>query len=1017
LPRLLGTTLGSLAVTISTAPAHSAVVVQDTVGYWQQEVQYQIRAGLHESSGTLSGHEIITYINGSPDVLTEFYLHLYLNAFRPGSRWADRDSVEGRRRFNDLADPDYAFERISRSSINGVQVTPSYPYAPDSTIVRFDLPSALSPGETIEVVVDWEARPSTVPRRQGRRGRRFDFAQWYPRVVTYDRDGWQDHPLYPAGEFYGEFGRYDVTLDLPVDQIIGATGVPLEGDPGWERAKADPNLVIDYQRDWYSSRRDPPRGTTEEGVGCAGLAVGAGRKCVRFYAEDVHHFAMSLNPDYIYEEGEFNDVAVRVLYTPVDRSTWGNGIAVRRTVEALRWLDDLFGPFPWPQITNVHRIEGGGTEFPMMVMDGSASLSLILHEVGHNYLMGILANNEWKEGFLDEGFSSFQTNWYFEEHFEGVDVYSGLENSILQLDLDGWSEPVSTVSEDFRDFSTYGAMIYSKAQLFYLQLRYIVGHDTMKAILREYYARWKLKHVTEQAFLGVAEEVSGMELDWFFEQWLHDTPLYDYAIGDVTRLERADGTWDTTVEVVRRGQGWMPVEVGERDASGRPVSFGRVSGQQEREMISFRTPRRPGRLMLDPSVRSHDWDFTNNWERGFFDLGARRWRFDTFVQEPSERDRPVVSIAPTFWWNDASDATVGVRLRSNYLNRYNRWTVWLTRGVWDAFSGLDGIEAATLGESVDFYVKYEDPVWLRSPGGSQSLEVWAQEGTTGARVKLGSEHRRSFASPDAHRGVWQAQWIATREMNFLDTDLWQNAGTVEAGRLDEWDLPSGSTHWKIRLDYGSGVAYTRAAEVDGGRYDADLFFRGTGSVSVRKRFGRFTVGARFFAGGYLAQNDPVRQRAIPLNGADPYQSLGNPLVRTQGAPLVSDDVFYHSPGNANVRAYRPDVDGRWILAGNLEFELDAFRKSRGLLRRASVVAFGDGAFVDTLAVPSFGGRFFTPVYDSGAGVRLWFHVGDFTFPLRVEFPFWVTEPFYAHNKKQGINRSEFRWLVSLQPIF
>ncbi len=206
-------------------------IERDTATYWQQDVHYEIVAQLDEPSGVLSARERITYINNSPDTLTEFYLHLYLNAFRPGSRWADRDSVEGQRRFNDLEDPDYGFERIKRSTIDGAPVTAEYPYAPDSTIVRFPLPAFLFPGESLVVEVDWAARPSTVPRRQARRGRRFDFAQWYPRVVVYDRYGWQDHPLYPAGEFYGEFGTYDVTLDLAEDQVIGATGVPVEGDP------------------------------------------------------------------------------------------------------------------------------------------------------------------------------------------------------------------------------------------------------------------------------------------------------------------------------------------------------------------------------------------------------------------------------------------------------------------------------------------------------------------------------------------------------------------------------------------------------------------------------------------------------------------------------------------------------------------------------------------------------------------------------------------------------------------
>src|SRR5439155_1679146 len=218
-----------------------------------------------------------------------------LNAFRPGSRWATADAAEDRDRFQHLGEPDYAFERITAATLGGRELRPDYPYAPDSTVAHWSLARALVPGDSLVVEVEWQARLSTLPRRQGRRGRRFDFAQWYPKVVVYDKYGWEDHPLYPAGELYGEFASYDVTLDLPED-----------------------------------------------------------------------------------------------------RATWGNGVAVRNTITALAWLYSLYGAYQWPQLTNVHRIEGGGTEFPMMIMDGSAGLGLIVHEAGHQYTMGQLANNEWR---------------------------------------------------------------------------------------------------------------------------------------------------------------------------------------------------------------------------------------------------------------------------------------------------------------------------------------------------------------------------------------------------------------------------------------------------------------------------------------------------------------------------------------------------------------------------------------------------------------------------------------------
>src|SRR5947208_1511168 len=180
----------------------AAQVPADTGGYWQQRVAYRITAALDESTGVLTGHARITYVNRSPDALHDFYVHQYLNAFRPHSRWAAVDSAEGRERFQHMKDPDYAFERISAATLMGAALRPDYPFAPDSTVAHWTLPQSLAPGDSLVADIAWQARPSTLPRRQGRRGRRFDFAQWYPKVVVYDRYGREAHPLYTAGCWY-----------------------------------------------------------------------------------------------------------------------------------------------------------------------------------------------------------------------------------------------------------------------------------------------------------------------------------------------------------------------------------------------------------------------------------------------------------------------------------------------------------------------------------------------------------------------------------------------------------------------------------------------------------------------------------------------------------------------------------------------------------------------------------------------------------------------------------------------
>ena len=967
-------------------------LTRDTTGYWQQQVTYRITATLDEPAGVLSGHARITYVNRSPNTLRDFFVHQHLNAFRPGSRWAAADSAEGRERFQHLRDADYAFERITGSTVMGQAAKSDYPYAPDSTIAHWTLPRPLLPGDSTVVEVDWRARPSTLPRRQGRRGRRFDFAQWYPKVAVYDRFGWEDHPLYPAGEFYGEFATYDVTLDLPEDQVIGATGVPVEGDPGWDHAKADPQLRIDYQRDWYG-RRAP-------GPGCG--AVAAGRKCVHFHAEQVHHFAFSLNPQYVYEEGRQGDVLVRVLYLPGDSATWGKGIAVRNTRAALAWLDSLYGKFAWPSLTNVHRIESGGTEFPMMVMDGSAGLGLIVHEVGHNYTMGILANNEWREAFLDEGFTSFQTSWFFETH-GGRSQYPAVEADVLLLDLDRWSEPVSMASERFRDFFTYNQMVYDKAQLFYEQLRYVVGDETMRRILRTYYARWKLKHVDEDCFREVAEEVSGRDLKWLFGQWLHATPLIDYSLKRVQRTRQADGRWLTAVTIERKGDGWMPVEIGERRGD---TIYARATGQPATEVVEFTTARRPGRLVLDPRVRAHDYNMLNNRERrGLMGRGAWPLRIDNPFQEIVRRDVGVRGLLPVVWSNDFGGVTVGLRERANYLGRYDRGLVLGTVATRPGAS-----------QALGLYGRWSNPIGVLTPRTTTSFAAWLTEGRAGAAIAVDRSLRQHLGfGADPHVG-FDAQWMATTDLGYLDRRLWDDAGTIEAGPWVATTARRGAAVLRARLGGRGGVVYFNPGRgaVSRNRYDFEAFGRFTGEASVRTPL----LGARVFAGAYLGQSDPVRQRQISFAGADPYETFTNPLLRSRGALLVRPDFHYQAPGGANLRGFRPDLGGRWAIGVNLEVTPWVLRRDQGILRGLGLEGFVDAGVVDTLMIQSSPpGRAYTTLYDVGVGLVTQHQLKELDWTMRFEVPFAVNRWADAADARPGNERFALRWQVSLEPSF
>ncbi|HET7462225.1 MAG TPA: M1 family metallopeptidase [Longimicrobium sp.] len=594
-------TAAALAALLSPGAARA-----QAAGYFQQGVDYRIEARLDEPTSVLHGRARLRYTNRGPRALDSIYVHQHLNAFRPNSAWARREAQFGERRFQDLGPRDHAYERFTGVRVNGRTVRPAYPIAPDSTVAAIPLGTRLAPGASVTVEMDWDARLATVPRRQGRAGRHYDWAQWYPRVAVYDRGGWEAHPLLPQGEFYGEYATYDVTLDVPADQVIGATGVAVEGNPGY--------AVTEYEKGFY-------RPSAAVQLALLAGAPETGRKRVRFHAENVHHFAWSSDPRY-QAEGVTRVVlsdadpavrglpSIRALFLPEDTS-WNGGKATHRTYDALTWLQGKLSPYPWPQLTNLHRLEGGGTEFPMMVMNGSASEGLIVHETTHQWLHGILGNNEWKEGWLDEGFTSFMTNWYFEEknlreHNDTADVWRGTMQTLERTEAAGQNQPIGLPSEAFSNMQVYGLMTYTKPSAVLRMLREYLGTPVFERVVREYARRYRFKHVTGDDLRLVAEEVSGQQLGWFWDEWIRRADRLDYSIAGATTRQGADGRWTTTVQVRRAGEAWMPVELRVGDVTRR------LDSRERAQTVTVATASRPTEAMLDPRWILIDYDRDNN---------------------------------------------------------------------------------------------------------------------------------------------------------------------------------------------------------------------------------------------------------------------------------------------------------------------------------------------------------------------------------------------------------------------
>lgn len=1001
--------LATLAALLISAPADSARAPRapgDTSGYWQQEIRYTIAARLDEESGVLRGTAVLDYRNNSPDTLREIFFHQYLNAFRPHSLWSADEAREGIHRFADLPDPYHAYERLRGVTIDHVDVGATYPGAPDSTIVRLALPRPLLPGDSLRAVLHWDARLSVIPRRQGRQGRRFDFAQWYPKVCVYDRYGWEAHPLHLAGELYGEFGSYEVTLDLPEDQVVAATGVPAGGDPGWARVRATPETPVTLQSDWYPRLPPDP---------LAGEPTQPGRKRVRFYAERVHHFAFSLNPQYRYEEGRYRDAVVHVLYLPGDRDTWGGGRVAQRAVRALAWLDTIFGTYGYPQATVVHRIEEGGTEFPMMVMNGGPQESLIFHELGHIYSYGILANNEWKEAWLDEGFTTFQTAWNFQRRGLGVPSQQ-TQQLVLGLDLDRWSEPISMPSEDFAEFRIYDRMVYTKAQLFYEMLRYALGEPVFRRALREYYARWRFKHVSEERFRRVLEEVSHQDLGALFGEWLHATPLVDYGVGRVDREPQPDGTWLTRVTIERLGDGVMPVDVAVPLEDTTLVV--RASGRPRTEVVEVRTRERPGLVELDPARQTMDWDYLNNREGPRLPLvggrsgGRAEHRLGWSGSQPARRDRLVINWLPLAWYNTEGGLTLGVQARENYLGRFEKNVEQFAWGT-----GLEGSGSVRPG----VYLAVRDPVWLRHARRSLALEYWDLEGRAGGRVSATWDRSPHFSYGRRSSLALDFTVMAVERPQYLLADRWDDVNTVElSGRMShEWPAPDGS-EWSFRLaGTVGGVISSPRTVLESSRpvFDADSYLRGAAEVVHRRTAGALELKLRGVAAAFVAGGVPL-QRRVFVAGADPYETFANPLLRSDGAYLARSEAHYQAPGGGNLRGLKPQVSARWMVAVNGEGALPLLRRpARRLFSLVSLAGFLDAGLVDTTAVATRAGRAYSLVAEAGLGLRLRHRIGPTTFTARLDLPILVTVPAVAVGADPGDGRLKLRWVWSLEEAF
>jgi len=385
-------------------------------------------------------------------------------------------------------------------------------------------------------------------------------------------------------------------------------------------------------------------------------------------------------------------------------------------------------------------------------------------------------------------------------------------------------------------------------------------------------------------------------------------------------------------------------------------------------------------------------------------------RVDDPTRETARRDRLVSAWLPVAWSNDFGGVTLALRNRTNYLGRYDK--------------SLQLASVATSAGAADrfgFYGSWSNAVRHLMPRTETSLAGWAVEGRAGVALSIDRALREHLGfGADPHVG-FDALWMATTDMGYVDRRLWDDAGTVEAGPWVATTVQRGAALVRARLAVRAGLVYSNPGPGYGSstRYDVDGFGRFTGEASVRAPFPLgTTIGLRLFGGAYAGRSAPVPQRRIPIAGADPYETFTNPLLRSAGALFVRPDFHYHAPGNGNLRGFRSDLGGRWALTANLELARSVWRRDRGILRDVALTGFADGGLADTLAVPpTIPGRWYTPLYDGGVGLVTRHQVRDLAWTMRLELPLVVSGWTYAADLRPGDGKLAFRWQLSLSPTF
>ncbi|MGS2763121.1 M1 family metallopeptidase [Sinomicrobium sp. M5D2P9] len=504
--------------------------------YWQQHVDYTMAIDMDVENYQYTGKQELVYTNNSPDVLDRVFYHLYFNAFQPGGEMDHRLRALSPwdKRINELQPDETGYIKVHSLAQDGEAIR----YEIKGTILEVSLAKPLAPGTAARLVMDFEGQVPLLINRAGRNsgeGVALSMTQWYPKMAVYDMEGWHADPYLGRGEFYGEWGNFDVKITMDKNYILGGTGYLQNAD----------EIGYGYEKKGTQVKR--PKGK---------------KLTWHFVAPDVHDFAWAADPEYIHDVQETPSGTILHFLYKNDLEIIENWKKLQpETARFLDYYNRNIGPYPWKQYSVIQGGDGGMEYAMCTLIAGQGNFESLVevtaHELAHAWFQHVLATNESKYPWMDEGFTNFITDMAINEVMEKNEanpfkVAYGLYYALVG----GQEQPLTTHADRYITHNSYTFSVYGKGAVFLVQLGYIIGQDNLMKALRKYYEDFKFKHPTPNDFKRVAEKVSGFHLDWYLTDWTKTTNTIDYGIKEVTEERNK-----TKVTLERIGLMFMPVDV------------------------------------------------------------------------------------------------------------------------------------------------------------------------------------------------------------------------------------------------------------------------------------------------------------------------------------------------------------------------------------------------------------------------------------------------------------------------